>query len=91
MTGVRDGLPRPVPAGPLSGVGLPRVLQADFRNSLLAAYRVDEVEQQLACAGLGRLDVATISDRHLFVAGVGQDQAFSNLARRRADHMLGEA
>jgi SAM-dependent methyltransferase len=51
--------------------GAPPVLQADFRHSLLAAYRPDEVEQQLARAGLGRLDVAPISDRHLLVAGIG--------------------
>jgi SAM-dependent methyltransferase len=49
----------------------PPVLQADFRNSLLAAYRPDEVEQQLVSAGLGRLTVAPISDRHLLVAGIG--------------------
>ncbi len=55
----------------LHAAGAPPVLQADFRNSLLAAYRPDEVEQQLARAGLGRLNVATISDRHLFVAGIG--------------------
>jgi SAM-dependent methyltransferase len=51
--------------------GAPPVLQADFRNSLLAAYRPDEVKRQLARAGLGRLDVAPISDRHLFVSGFG--------------------
>ena len=34
-------------------------------------YRPDEVEQQLARAGLGRLTVAPISDRHLLVAGIG--------------------
>jgi SAM-dependent methyltransferase len=55
----------------MHAAGAPPVLQADFRNSLLAAYRPDEVEQQLASAGLGRLTVAPISDRHLLVAGIG--------------------
>jgi len=48
----------------------PEVLKKDFFCSLLAAYRPEEVEEQLARAGLGRLTVGTISDRHLMVAGV---------------------
>jgi SAM-dependent methyltransferase len=51
--------------------GAPPVLQADFRNSLLAAYSLDEVEQQLAGAGMGDLTMAPIGDRHLLVAGFG--------------------
>jgi SAM-dependent methyltransferase len=47
----------------------PPVLSADFRNSLLAAYRLDEVAAQLAAAGLSGLTVEQISDRHLFVGG----------------------
>jgi trans-aconitate methyltransferase len=47
----------------------PDVLRRDFRNSLFAAYTVDEVEAQLRDAGLGGLDVAMVSDRHLAVTG----------------------
>ncbi len=47
----------------------PQVLQQDFHNSLLAAYRVDEVEAQLAEAGLEQLKVESCSDRHFIVYG----------------------
>jgi ubiquinone/menaquinone biosynthesis C-methylase UbiE len=47
----------------------PEVLKEDFYNSLLAAYRVDEVKQQLCDAGLNRLDVEAVSDRHFIVYG----------------------
>ncbi|MCB1772550.1 MAG: class I SAM-dependent methyltransferase [Gammaproteobacteria bacterium] len=47
----------------------PTVLRQDFRNSLFAAYRVDEVEAQLAAAGLSQLRVDSVSDRHLAVSG----------------------
>lgn len=49
--------------------GEPAVLRTDFRNSLLAAYRVDEVEAQLRDAGIGWLAVETLGDRHLVVRG----------------------
>jgi len=49
--------------------GEPEVLRCDFFNSLLAAYRVAEVETQLAAAGLGHLTVRQVSDRHLIVWG----------------------
>jgi hypothetical protein len=47
----------------------PAVLRADFHNSLLAAYRIDEVEAQLNGQGLGHMNVEPISDRHLLVTG----------------------
>jgi 2-polyprenyl-3-methyl-5-hydroxy-6-metoxy-1,4-benzoquinol methylase len=47
----------------------PPVLQDDFRNSLHAAYRPDEVTDQLQAAGLGHLAVEVVSDRHLLVTG----------------------
>jgi len=47
----------------------PDVLRRDFRNSLQAAYRVEEVAAQLDAAGLSMLDVAMVSDRHLAVRG----------------------
>ena len=48
----------------------PPVLQTDFRNSLLAAYQLDEVGDQLAAAGLGALTVEQMDDRHLLVTGI---------------------
>lgn len=47
----------------------PEVLRRDFRNSLLAAYTVDEVVDQLHEAGLHGLRVTMVSDRHLAVSG----------------------
>jgi ubiquinone/menaquinone biosynthesis C-methylase UbiE len=47
----------------------PDILRRDFFNSLLAAYRPEEVRTQLAAAGLEHLRVETISDRHLTVCG----------------------
>lgn len=47
----------------------PAVLRKDFERSLLAAYSVDEVLEQLAVAGFDYLDVQLVSDRHFTVAG----------------------
>lgn len=47
----------------------PELLKTDFFNSLLAAYRPAEVEQQLADHGLDQLAIETISDRHFIVFG----------------------
>jgi ubiquinone/menaquinone biosynthesis C-methylase UbiE len=50
--------------------GEPRVLVEDFRASLRAAYRVDEVRKQLRTSGLADvLAVEPIGDRHLVVTG----------------------
>jgi trans-aconitate methyltransferase len=50
--------------------GEPAVLVQDFARSLAAAYRPDEVEQQLRAVGLdGALAVHVTSDRHLTVSG----------------------
>jgi len=46
----------------------PAVLKEDFRNSLHAAWRVDEVGRQLRCAGLA-LGCERVSDRHWLVSG----------------------
>ena len=48
----------------------PEILQRDFYNSLLAAFRPEEVEQQLRDAGLSGLHVRAVSDRHLTVQGM---------------------
>jgi ubiquinone/menaquinone biosynthesis C-methylase UbiE len=48
--------------------GEPDVLVDDFRNSLCAAYRLDEVRDQVAAAGL-ELTIEAVSDRHLIAWG----------------------
>lgn len=47
----------------------PELLRTDFRNSLRAAFEPQEVVEQLALAGLGDLEVAVVSDRHLAIYG----------------------
>ena len=49
--------------------GEPAILQEDFYNSLLAAFEIDEVRQQLLEFGLQYLQVEQVSDRHLTVSG----------------------
>lgn len=49
--------------------GEPEILRADFYNSLLAAFELQEVREQLAAAGLDTLRVEPVSDRHLAVWG----------------------
>jgi SAM-dependent methyltransferase len=49
--------------------GEPEVLKTDFFNSLCAAFEPGELRAQLAACGLGTLDVRTVSDRHMIVAG----------------------
>jgi SAM-dependent methyltransferase len=48
----------------------PDVLRADFYNSLLAAYRLSEVREQLRAASLGHLELEVVSDRHFIVWGL---------------------
>lgn len=47
----------------------PEILRHDFYHSLLAAFRVEEVREQLAVAGLTTLRAEVLSDRHLVVHG----------------------
>lgn len=47
----------------------PEILQKDFYNSLLAAYTIAEVEEQLERERLVELKVLPVSDRHLVVHG----------------------
>jgi SAM-dependent methyltransferase len=49
--------------------GEPEILRRDFFNSLRAAFTPTEVRRQLRDAGIGCLNVRSISDRHLLVAG----------------------
>ncbi len=47
----------------------PEILQRDFYNSLLAAYRIEEIQVQLHQAHLSHLSVQTVSDRHFIAWG----------------------
>jgi len=49
--------------------GEPDVLRRDFLRSLCAAYRADEVREQLGAAGLGALACEVVSDRHWIAFG----------------------
>ncbi|MET0332675.1 MAG: methyltransferase domain-containing protein [Rhizobacter sp.] len=51
------------------------VVQEHYRSSLLSAYRPEEVEQQLADAGLHGLQVRPLDDRYLEVVGWRRDSA----------------
>jgi cyclopropane fatty-acyl-phospholipid synthase-like methyltransferase len=48
----------------------PEVLRRDFFNSLLAAYRPEEITEQLARAALSQLRVEAVGDRHVAVYGL---------------------
>jgi ubiquinone/menaquinone biosynthesis C-methylase UbiE len=47
----------------------PEVLRRDFYNSLLAAYREDEIARQLRMAKLDYLETEVVRDRHFIVWG----------------------
>ncbi len=49
--------------------GEPEILRRDFFNSLLAAFRPDEVKGQIKAAGLHSFAVEPVSDRHLIAFG----------------------
>ena len=49
--------------------GEPQILQQDFYNSLLAAFEIGEVQQQLKDCDLDHLQVKQVSDRHWTVSG----------------------
>ncbi len=47
----------------------PAILRRDFYNSLLAAFEIKEIEQQIREAGLGELRVQALGDRHALISG----------------------
>ncbi len=51
--------------------GAPEAMREDFFNSLLAAFRPEEVVGQLELAGLSRLRVEVVSNRHMVIYGRG--------------------
>lgn len=48
----------------------PAILQEDFYHSLLAAYRVDEVREQLDRIGFHDFTLKAVSDRHFMAQGI---------------------
>ena len=48
----------------------PEILKSDFKNSLRAAFTVEEVRQQLDESALSNLTVEGIGDRHMIIYGV---------------------
>ncbi|RJQ16126.1 MAG: class I SAM-dependent methyltransferase [Nitrospiraceae bacterium] len=48
-------------------------LQNDYYNSLLAAYRVEEIRQQLDITGFRYLNVEVVSDRHVLIWGKNRE------------------
>ena len=50
----------------------PEILKRDFLNSLRAAFRIDEIRDQLLAAHLEYLHVRTVSDRHVLISGIFQ-------------------
>ena len=53
----------------LHAADAPEVLRRDFFNSLLAAYRPEEVRRQLNASGLSHMEVEIATDRHLIAYG----------------------
>jgi len=47
----------------------PQVLREDFHHSLCAAFLPEEIQSQLASAGLSHFEVKILSDRHVLVFG----------------------
>lgn len=54
--------------------GEPDILRRDFHNSLRAAFTPNEIQAQLAKAGLAHLNMETISDRHIAIYGQATEQ-----------------
>jgi ubiquinone/menaquinone biosynthesis C-methylase UbiE len=49
--------------------GEPEVLRNDFYNSLLAAFDVNEIQDQLREEGLTDFNIRSVSDRHIVICG----------------------
>ena len=47
----------------------PKILKRDFYNSLLAAFEISEIKEQLKLANIDNLTVKQISDRHILISG----------------------
>ena len=49
--------------------GEPEILKTGFYNSLLAAFKLEDIREQIFEAGLGFLEIKAVSDRHLIIYG----------------------
>jgi ubiquinone/menaquinone biosynthesis C-methylase UbiE len=49
--------------------GEPEILRRDYYHSLLAAFTLDEIREQLRAAGFEHFAVDAVSDRHVVVSG----------------------
>lgn len=47
----------------------PDILKRDFYNSLLAAFEISEIKEQLKLANINNFSVKQISDRHVLISG----------------------
>lgn len=47
----------------------PDILKRDFYNSLLAAFEISEIQEQLRLANIDKFSVKQISDRHVLISG----------------------
>ena len=50
----------------------PDILKHDFYNSLLAAFEISEIKEQLQLAKINNFSVKQISDRHVLISGILQ-------------------
>ena len=50
----------------------PDILKHDFYNSLLAAFEISEIKEQLKLANIDNFSVKQISDRHVLISGILQ-------------------
>jgi len=53
----------------LHATDAPELLKKDFYNSLLAAYTIDEIYEQIEISELDNLTVEIVSDRHIIIWG----------------------
>ncbi|MEM7590103.1 MAG: class I SAM-dependent methyltransferase [Cyanobacteria bacterium P01_A01_bin.83] len=53
----------------------PEILKRDFYNSLLAAFEISEIVEQLKSAKLDNLSVKQVSDRHVIISGVLSEES----------------
>jgi hypothetical protein len=61
----------------------PEILRTDFYNSLLAAYREQEIHEQLEKSSLSHLEFEIVSDRHFVVWGPFRSRSQACPRKRR--------
>ncbi|MFO7974071.1 MAG: class I SAM-dependent methyltransferase [Candidatus Hydrogenedentota bacterium] len=62
-----------------------KLLREEYYRSLLSAYTVEEIQQQLESAGLDTFEIKQVTDRHLDIWGImPPPEAANSRGRRRA-------